>query len=157
MLLFIGVFSTPTRLPVPKRQLVLSRILAEQPPGNQSVPAQGSVTPLLKADVQSNNIDPDQLSPADIRGTSRRSSESDEITGQTRSPTPMWQRPPSAPPREQPEPVNPFPADGSDPLAATGSIRAQVRRHTVMAARKDCPSARNRQKTYSYGGGGVGV
>jgi hypothetical protein len=107
--------------------------LGRPAPGNQSTPAQGSVTPLLNADVQSNDITSDQLSPADIRGTSRRSSESDEIADEAErsninaAPRPVRQA-------ANPEAANSPPADRSDPLAA-------YRLNTGTGA-----------PTYSYGG-----
>src|SRR5206468_532601 len=79
VLLFIGVFSTPSRLPMRDSATRSAPNLGRPTPGNQTAASQGSVTPLLNADVQSNDTNPDQLNPADIRGTSRRSAESDEI------------------------------------------------------------------------------
>ena len=68
VLLFIGVFSTPTRSPMQETATRAAPNLGRPTLGNQSTPAQGSVTPLLNADVQSNGTTSDQLSPADIRG-----------------------------------------------------------------------------------------
>jgi hypothetical protein len=71
VLLFIGVFSTPTRPPGepssrrPTPNLG-NRTSASSPPISQS-----SVTPLLNADVAADGANADQLSPADIQGTSR--------------------------------------------------------------------------------------
>jgi hypothetical protein len=86
VLLFLGVLSNPARSPMHD---VATRTpnLGKPSTGAPSTPAQGSVTPLLNADVQSNNSNSDQLSPADIRGTSRSSSEPDEIGGAERGPT----------------------------------------------------------------------
>jgi len=77
VLLFLGVLSNPGRSRMQEMATRTEPNLGRPNTGNQSVSAQGSVTPLLNADVQSNNISSDQLSPADIRGTSR-SSESDD-------------------------------------------------------------------------------
>lgn len=80
VLLFLGVLSNPTRSAIQEMATRTEPNLGRPNVGNQSSSEQSSVIPLLNADVQSNNINSDQLSPADIRGTSRRSSESDEIS-----------------------------------------------------------------------------
>jgi hypothetical protein len=72
VLLFIGVFSTPTRPPTeqssrPTPQMG-NRTSANSPP-------RSSVTPLLKADVATDGVNADQLSPSDIQGTSRGAGE----------------------------------------------------------------------------------
>ena len=81
VLLFLGVLSNPARSPMHDVATRTQPNLGKPNTGSPSTPAQGSVTPLLNADVQSNNTNSDQLSPADIRGTSRSSSEADEIGG----------------------------------------------------------------------------
>ena len=78
VLLFIGVFSTSPRSPQQESAVRNAPNLGRPALGNQSKPVQGSVTPLLNADVQSTDGASDQLSPADIRGTSRRSSDANE-------------------------------------------------------------------------------
>src|SRR5215475_9457758 len=87
VLLFLGVLSNPARSPVQNVATHTQPNLGRSSTETQTTPAQGSVTPLLNADVQSNNSRSDQLSPADIRGTSRSSSEADEIGGAERGPT----------------------------------------------------------------------
>ena len=154
VLLFIGVLSNPARLPMQETATRTEPNLGRPTTGNQSAPAQGSVTPLLNADVQSNNINSDQLSPADIRGTSRRSSESDEIgrsgTGQRQ----CRQRPPSTPPDEQLGAVNTvrhrsFRSVGRVPTNSTGAPTYSYGGSPGLTAGAE-PS-----KTYSYGGAGV--
>src|SRR5439155_2005114 len=80
VLVFMGVFSTPTTLPnretIGRASANLGRPIAP----NQATATQGSVIPLLNADVGSNQNTSDQLSPADIRGTSPRASGPDEVS-----------------------------------------------------------------------------
>jgi hypothetical protein len=78
VLLFIGVFSTSPRSPQQESAVRNAPNLGRPALGNVSKPVQGSVTPLLNADVQSTGGASDQLSPADIRDTSRRSSDANE-------------------------------------------------------------------------------
>lgn len=80
VLLFIAVFSTP-----PRPSLQESRAQSGPNLGRPAVAAtavapgpQGSVTPLLTADVRSADLVIDQLSPSDIGGTSRRSTDEPE-------------------------------------------------------------------------------
>src|SRR5215471_12006635 len=87
VLLFLGVLSNPARSPMHDVATRTQPNLVKPSTGAPSTPAQGSVTPLLNADVQSTNSNSDQLSPADIRGTSRSSSEAYEISGVERGPT----------------------------------------------------------------------
>jgi hypothetical protein len=79
MLLFVGVFSTPPRPLTREPGGRAAPNLGRPAPPNQSAAVQGSVTPLLNADIQSQDSFADQLSPADIRGTSPRSVEADEL------------------------------------------------------------------------------
>lgn len=73
LLLFVGVFSTPTTQPVHETGGQTGQNL-----GRRSAPSQlptaprTSVTPLLNADVPSGDANSNQLRPADIQGTSRR-------------------------------------------------------------------------------------
>jgi hypothetical protein len=75
VLLFIGVFSTPSTPPVHetggRTGPNLGRRSDQSQPPTASRP---SVIPLLNADVPSSDATPDQLRPADIQGTSRRNS-----------------------------------------------------------------------------------
>ena len=74
VLLFIGVFSTPTTPPIRQTSGRAAPNLGRAPGPNQPTATQSSVTPLLNADVRSDESNSDQLSPADIQGTSRRAS-----------------------------------------------------------------------------------
>jgi hypothetical protein len=77
VLLFMGVFSTPTP---PSAQQASGRAVPNLGRGTapgQPTAAQGSVTPLLNADIGPNNSNPDQVSAADIQATSRRPSPDD--------------------------------------------------------------------------------
>src|SRR5262249_42697519 len=70
VLLFLGVFSTPQ---LPPAQSTSGRPIANLGTGvSQSSSHQGSVTPLLNADVGANADNAEQVTPADIQGTSRR-------------------------------------------------------------------------------------
>jgi len=70
VLLFLGVFSTP---PLPPPQSTNGRAVPSLGAGvNQSSTAKSSVTPLLNADVAANAGNAEQVTPADIQGTSRR-------------------------------------------------------------------------------------
>ncbi len=152
ILLFIGVFSTPPRA---TRQETAARgtpNLGRPALGDQPKPAQGSVTPLLNADVQSNDGASDQLSAADIRGTSRRSSEADEddTDGQATS-TNVGVRQPGRQTAGA-EPGNPISSDRSDALApyqvnpGTGSPTYSYGGASASAAEAELP------RTFSYGG-----
>ena len=70
VLLFLGVFSTPTLPPI---QSTSGRAVPNLGAGvGQPSTASGSVTPLLSADVAANAGNAEQVTPADIQGTSRR-------------------------------------------------------------------------------------
>ena len=75
VLLFIGVFSTPTAPPAqpPSGRAVPN--LGAAP--SQSTPPRSSVTPLLNADVGRDDGNSDQVSAADIQGTSSHPSPDD--------------------------------------------------------------------------------
>jgi hypothetical protein len=154
VLLFVGVLSTPTRLPMHELTTRTAPNLGKSTAATQSAPAQGSVTPLLNANVQSNDANADQLSPADIGGTSRRSSQSED--GDRAEPAKATAGAPR-PPRSQAinsVPTNSLPADRSDPLAAyrrntsTGAPTYSYGGSSALTAGAE-PS-----KTYSYGGAG---
>jgi len=80
VLLFLGVFSTP---PAPPNRETGGRgapNLGRPASRNESATAsRGSVIPLLSADVSSNDASSEQLSPADIQGTSRRPSPDEDV------------------------------------------------------------------------------
>jgi len=152
ILLFIAVFSTPPRS---IRQESAARNvpnLGRSVTSSQSKPAQGSVTPLLKADIQSTDGTSDQLSPADIRSTSRRSSDADaaDTDGQQAnlniSAVPSPRRTVDA---ERGSSVSP---DRSDPLAsyrANPSTGSPTYSYGGAAAPVAAIAA---QGTFSYGG-----
>ncbi len=154
VLLFVGVLSTPTRLPMHELTTRTAPNLGRSTTATQSAPAQGSVTPLLNANVQSNDVNADQLSPADIGGTSRRSSQSED--GDRAQPAKATAGAPR-PPRSEAinsVPTNSVAADRSDPLAA-------YRRNTSTGAptysyggSPALTSGEEPSKTYSYGGAG---
>jgi hypothetical protein len=115
---------------------------------NQSASAQGSVTPLLNADVQSNNLSSDQLSPADIRGTSRSSEAADvaKPADTNRAGVRVPRRPAS-----NPAPLNPGSIDRPDPLAgyrtnSTGALTYSYRGSSGL------PTGAAPSRTYSYNG-----
>src|SRR2546426_4087531 len=119
VLVFMGVFSTPTTLPNRETSGRASANLGRPIAPNQATAPQGSVIPLLNADVGSNQNRSDQLSPADIRGTSPRASGSDEA----RSPSETVQNDVPSPLVQIPQPRSaglPPLSDGADsePLAA---------------------------------------
>jgi hypothetical protein len=82
MLLFIGVFSTPTTTLIQQTSGHATPNLGRKASTQATMVPSSSVTPLLNADVQSNDGNSDQLlSPADIQGTSRQASSETEVTG----------------------------------------------------------------------------
>jgi hypothetical protein len=152
VLLFLGVLSNPARSRMQEMATRTEPNLGRPNTGNQSVSAQGSVTPLLNADVQSNNISSDQLSPADIRGTSR-SSESDGVTAakpadSNRAGVQVPRRPAS-----HSAPVNPGSIDHPDSLAGyrTNSTGAPTYSY---GGSPGFPVGTEPSRTYSYSGGG---
>src|SRR6266700_1330554 len=135
VLVFMGVFSTPTTLPNREKSGRASANLGRPIAPNQATATQGSAVPLLNADVGSNQNRSDQLSPADIRGTSPRASGSDEVSspsGTMQSAVPPHRVPP---PQPRSAGITPLSAGAdADPLAA-------YRVNNNM-----------RTPTYSYGG-----
>jgi hypothetical protein len=75
VLLFIGVFSTPT---IPSRETSGRSVpnLGRGNTPNASNQSRSSVTPLLNADIATNDANSDQVSAADIQGTSKETSSS---------------------------------------------------------------------------------
>jgi hypothetical protein len=151
VLLFIGVLSNPARSPRQEMATRAEPSLGRPTTGNQSTSTTGSVTPLLNADVQSNNTNSDQLSPADISGTSRRPSESDEITaaGPANANAANIRIPRR--PTNKSEPVNTVATDRSDPLPeyrvnSTGAPTYSYGGSSGRLAGAEPP------KTFSYGG-----
>jgi hypothetical protein len=86
VLLFIGVFSAPTTRSVQQTGGRSAPSLGRAGESSQAAAPRGSVTPLLSADVQSDDGHSEQLSPADIQGTSSRpSDEQNSVAPETRS------------------------------------------------------------------------
>jgi len=79
VLLFMGLLSTPTVSPIQEASGHGMPHVGRRAASNEATAPRTSVTPLLNADVQSTEADSDQVTPADIRGTSQRASVSDEI------------------------------------------------------------------------------
>ena len=154
VLLFIGVFSTSTRSTMQERATRNAPNLGRPALGNQSTPTQGSVTPLLNADVHSNDIASDQLSPADIRGTSRRSSDSDEIDAEAEPANVNAGARPSRRQASNPERVNSLPAERSDPLSAYRLNTSTGTPTYSYGGPPASPAAAALPRTSSYGGAG---
>jgi hypothetical protein len=152
VLLFLGVLSNPARSRMQEMATRTEPNLGRPNTGNQSVSAQGSVTPLLNADVQSNNISSDQLSPADIRGTSR-SSESDGVTAAKPADTNRAGVQVPRRPASHSAPVNPGSIDHPDSLAGyrTNSTGAPTYSY---GGSPGFPVGTEPSRTYSYSGGG---
>jgi hypothetical protein len=115
VLLFLGVFSTPT---LPPSQSTSSRAVPNlgAPPSQPSSP-RSSVTPLLSADVAANDGNSEQVSPADIQGTSRRTSTDDSShSAETRNNARVPRAP--SPPMRSPGGGSSFSNAEPDPLAA---------------------------------------
>jgi Bacterial conjugation TrbI-like protein len=138
VLLFIGVFSTPTIPPTQERSGRAVPNLGRGTAPNQPSGPRSSVTPLLNADVGTDNDNSDQLSAADIQGTSGRASPDN-----VRSPaaTPLRTRVSQAPlpPTRNSDGSSSLPNGGPDPLAA-------YRLNTSTGT-----------STYSYGGPPAGA
>jgi hypothetical protein len=135
VLLFIGVFSAPT---TPRARETIGRTVPNlgKPTAPNKTPATpGSVTPLLNADIGSNRNSSDELSPADIRGTSSRVFGSDEVVS----------------PSERAQNVNPSPRVSSPQqrgARVTGSSSGAD--SDPLAAYR--LNNNTRTPTYSYGG-----
>ena len=151
VLLFIGVFSTPTTPPIRQTSGRAAPNLGRAPGPNQPTATQSSVTPLLNADVRSDESNSDQLSPADIGGTSQRASGSDE----TKNPSETVERGAAVPRVATPQVRNletgrSSSSAGSDPLApyrVNNSTGAPTYRYGAPAsADADTQSSR----TFSY-------
>jgi hypothetical protein len=90
VLFFIGVFSAPATRSMRQTGGHSAPNLGRAQDSRLAVAPRGSVTPLLSADVQSENGHSDQLSPEDIQGTSSRAFDEQEgVARETRfSPVP---------------------------------------------------------------------
>ena len=151
VVLFIAVFSTPPRAALQEarsqRAPNLGRPIAS--PSRSSGP-QGSVTPLLNADVRSTDLARDQLSPADISGTSRRSADAGETVVPPVSP-PRTSGYRSARPAARSSVAVP-PSDTADPLVQyriDDGTGAPTYRYGVPLPSESGPPATS---TFSYGG-----
>src|SRR5262245_42179420 len=115
VLLFLGVFSTPT---LPPAQSTSGRAVPNLGTGvSQPLTPKGSVIPLLNADVAANAGNAEQVTPADIQGTSRRPPPDDTTHPvETRSGARV-NRVPSLPGRNLGE-AGSLSNNGPDPLAA---------------------------------------
>ena len=151
VLLFVGVFSTPTTAPVQEARGHAAPNMGRPAVSSETTPHQASVTPLLNADVRSDESNSDQLSPADIGGTSQRASGSDE----TKNPSETVERGAAVPRVATPQLRNletggSSSSAGSDPLApyrVNNSTGAPTYRYGAPAsADADTQSSR----TFSY-------
>ena len=157
VLLFIGVFSTP-----PKSSFQESRSQAGPNLGRPAVSPvqqtgpQGSLTPLLSADVRSNDQSRDELRPEDISGTSSRPvgpDQSDPASVQLPPRTSSYRS--IVPTPGYPERTSTPPTDAADPLAeyrTTGETGAPTYRYGGRLASDPVPQA---STTFNYGGSGV--
>jgi len=151
VLLFMGVFSTPTP---PPAQQASGRAIPNLGRGiapSQPTAAQGSVTPLLNADIGPNDSHPDQVSAADIQATSRRPSPDDinhpaENRANARIPRV------ASPPASNSAGAGSFSNQGPDPLAVYRlNNNAGLPTYSYGA-----PSAPGSELSRTYGYGGTG-
>ena len=113
VLLFLGVFSTPT---LPPPQSTSGRVVPNLGAGvSQPSTPRGSITPLLNADVAANAGNSEQVTAADIQGTSRRAAP-DDITHPAETRTRVNRVP--SPPGRNPSEAGSVSNTGPDPLAA---------------------------------------
>jgi hypothetical protein len=118
VLLFIGVFSTPTMPLIHETAGRGAPNLGRPSRPNQTATApRSSVTPLLNADVSSDGDISYQLSPADIQGTSRRTSAAEITSSQVPEVDVRVPRTPLPQTRSLERPVLPS-VGGSDPVPA---------------------------------------
>lgn len=149
VLLFIGVFSTPTAPPTQQPSGHAAPNLGRgAAPGQPSTP-RTSVTPLLNADVASSDGNSDQLSAADIQGTSRRASADDTSHSPETSTVARVPRAPSPAVRNS-DGTSSSSSVGSDPLAA---YRLNSNTGTPTYSYGGLPPAgADLSRTYTYGG-----
>jgi hypothetical protein len=150
VLLFIGVFSTPTTPPTQERSGRGVPNLGRGTAPNQAAGARSSVTPLLNADVGTDSDNSDQLSAADIQGTSGRASP-DNV--RSSAGTPLGARPSHAPlpPTRNSDASSSLPNAGSDPLAAHRLNMSTGTRTNGYGGPP--PGGAEPSRTYAYGGG----
>lgn len=158
VLLFIGVFSTPPRPSLQEARTQGGPNLGRPAAASAQAPGpQGSVTPLLTADVRATDLTRDQLSPSDISGTSRRSIDDAEDLTTTRDET--VRRAPasrsSVASRRRVDPPVTSPSDADDPLAGyriDGGVGAPTYQYGGPLPTE---SGTRGPGTFSYGGSGV--
>ena len=158
VLLFIGVFSTPRRPTLQEARSQegpnLGRPAAAS--ATQAQGPQGSVTPLLAADVRATDLARDQLSPSDISGTSRRSTDEPEELITNRSATARrasTYRAPIASARPVDSSVK-SPSDENNPLSQSRDSGAGPATYQYGGALASDSTVRG-PGTFSYGGSGV--
>ena len=158
VLLFIGVFSTPPRPSLQEARTQAGANLGRPAVASARVPEQqGSVTPLLTADVRSTDLTRDQLSASDISGTSRRSIDDPEALVATRELTVRrapTSRSPVSSQRRVDAPVA-SPSDSDDPLARyriDDGVDASTYQYGVPLP---AGSVARGSGTFSYGGAGA--
>ena len=129
VLLFIGVFSAPTTRSVQQTGGRSAPSLGRAGESQQAAASRGSVTPLLSADVESDAGHSEQLSPADIQGTSSRiPDEENSVTPETRS--------------------SPIPRSIPTPTSLDEAVSSSSARDPLSAYRLNSSGV----PTYSYGG-----
>lgn len=154
LLLFIGVFSTPPRPTLQETRNQAAPNLGRPSASAQVQPPQGSVTPLLTADVRSTDSIRDQVTPSDISGTSRRSSDEREdevaIPPVARRRASSYRTPAKAPPVVEPG-VTPGPL-AEDPLAAYRLNNAASASTYQYGSTAPSDLGTRSPGTFSYGG-----
>ena len=146
VLLFLGVFSTPT---FPPAQSTSGRPTANLGAGvSQSSSHQGSVTPLLNADVGANADNAEQVTPADIQGTSRRiPADESNHPAETRNGARGYRVP--NPPGINPRGAGSLSNAGPDPLAAYRPNNVGIPTYSYGAPSS---TAAELPRTYAFGG-----
>jgi len=150
VLLFMGVFSTPRPPPAQQASGRAVPNLGRGTAPGQPTAAQGSVTPLLNADIGPNDSNPDQVSAVDIQATSRRPSP-DDINHSAEN------RANARIPRVASPPLNSaggssFSNQGSDPLAVY-RLNNNAGLPTYSYGAPSAPGS-ELSRTYAYGGTG---
>ena len=151
VLLFIGVFSTPTPPPAQQASGRAVPNLGRGTAPSQPTAAQSSVTPLLNADVGPNDSNSDQVSAADIQATSRRPSPDDiNHSAETRANARIPRV--ASPPARNSAGTGSFSNPGPDPLAAY-RLNNNAGLPTYSYGAPSAPGS-ELSRTYAYGGAG---
>ena len=151
LLLFIGVFSTPTTAPTQETSGRAAPNLGRRTAPNQPTTSVGSVTPLLNADVRSDDVSSDQLTSADIRGTSQRAS-ADEASIPSETTKIDTRIPPRTPQARSFDGTSSPSSVGSDPLAAYRLNNNSGAPAYSYGGVPPAAAGAERPPTYSYGG-----